>query len=234
MRQRSGLLSPRHAILIDPASGKPARKFAFRPARWLFALLLLLAASAAAGAWLSAPGTERRAKAAIAHLSQENASLKRKLAETEAELDISRNEQAALKKELGKANARIEKLEARVRMFDAILAARKQPGLHLLQPRARWRGEDRIEIDMILVKGGNYPRAMAGKLRFLAEGPDGKAIALPLENSADALSWMVKDHTFLRAAISWKQAWRPDRLTAVLTRHQREIARETINIGDQP
>ncbi len=232
MQQRSGPLSPRHVILIDPASGKPARKFTFRPARWLAALLLLLAASAAAGAWLSTPGSERRAKATITHLTQETARLKKALAEAEAELDISRNEQDSLKRELGKANARIEKLEARVRMFDAILAARKQPGIHLLQPRARWQGENRIEIDMILVKGGNYPRAMAGKLRFLAEGPDGKAIALPLENGADALSWLVKNHTFLHAAIPWTQPWRPARLTAVLTRHQREIAREIIDIGE--
>lgn len=232
------LNEPRQIIVIDPSGRLPARKFILRPGRWALALLALVALGMVAGAWLTAPGRDRRAQATIAHLQQESGRLKQALAEAEAELEVSRHERDALKQELRKAQTRIEDLDARVRMFDSILDARKQPGMHILQPRARWRG-DGIAVDLILVKGGNYPRMRSGMLRFYTTDPEGREMPLRVDDGSDAgadgLSWLVKNHTFLHARLPWRQSWRPERLAvALLDRHQREIARETITIGGEP
>ncbi|MDX8401708.1 MAG: hypothetical protein R8K47_03650 [Mariprofundaceae bacterium] len=234
MTLKARWFAPRQIILIDPDGQRPATKRVLRPARWLAGLLALFLAGLLAGAWL-ATGEDQRAEATIAHLKQQADRLKQALAGAEAELDVAHSEQASLHEELAKARARIAELDARLRMFDSILAARKQPGAHVLKPRARWDENGRIIVELILVKGGNYPRSMAGKLRFLAVDTDGEPIPLRLEDGSDALSWLVKTHTFLRTAIDWHESWRPERITLVLAdRREREIERTTISIGGNP
>lgn len=230
---RPDWLRIRQLILIDPSGEKPAYKRLVDPARWLAGLLVSAGLLVGMGYWLGATRDDR-ASQMIAQLKKEMAELSDLLAEARAEAELARGAQTAMEQTLAKEKARADRLQRRVLLFESILSERSKPGVHLLAGQAHWAGEQAIQVELVLVKGGNYPRTATGSIHFQATDPEGNAVELLPEGATDPLRYRLQSHTFVQTTLIWRQDWRPRELSVVLTSPSgRELARENLSIGSE-
>ncbi|MDX8406770.1 MAG: hypothetical protein R8L58_00130 [Mariprofundaceae bacterium] len=227
------LFRPRQVIITDAHSRGAARKLYVRP--FSFAAVVALAGIGvyAAGAMLSSGNAGGSQQAQVARLQHEQARLTDSITEKEALLSLRDQQIAGLKDEIKDLHQQQTAMQKKLDMFNSILDARKNHGVHLLQANVHRLNDQSIAYSFVLVKGGNYPRTAIGSIRFSTTGPDNQALVLPLSNGEDALPYRTKSHTFMQGTLPWSEAWQPTALRiTLLDRRGKEIETRDVNISD--
>lgn len=224
---------PIQVMVIDGKGSKSARHFRLRPATIMLVAALSLLAAFLAGVFLG-PGSSLMPMPQYTRLQNDYQLLKDKLLEANAVLSLKDKQIDGMQAEIGNQREINERLSERVHMFETILEARKTSGVHVLHAHAYWQGKDVLIYSMTLVKGGNYPRRVAGTVQLTAFGPDGEEVLLALDNEQTELPYRMETHTFLQGTVHWAETWRPNRLMATIyDTRGREKAQAAITItGD--
>lgn len=189
-------------------------------APWLIALALL-------GYWQTS--FTRMHTRIVQHneqLAQRNAQLNKQIARAEARAMVAEAESKQLRDTVQQQQRELIPLRERLSLLETILLKRRGKGTHLLSASANWQGKQLV-IRVVLVKSGNYPREVSGKVVLLAPTPKGDMLSLP-----PVLDFRMETHAILHHAYAWQQPWRPKQLFAILKNaHGHELERITIWIG---
>ncbi len=227
------LFRPRQVIITDTHSRSAARKLYMRPFSFMAAIILGGIGAYASGAMLSSENDGGNQQAQITRLQHEQARLTDNVTEKEALLSLRDQQITSLKDEIKDLHQQQGTLQKKLDMFDNILDARKNHGVHLLQAHAHRLNDQGIVYSFVLVKGGNYPRTAIGKVRFSTTSPDNQVIILPLSNGEDALPYRTKSHTFVQGTLPWSEVWQANTLhITLIDRRGKEIETSDINISD--
>ncbi len=187
------------------------RHFRMSYAGMLF-IILMLTLGGGALTWFFAPAKFPALSSRYDQLQRLNRDIRGKLTETQADLALRDEQISGLKSELKAIQQQIEPMKRRIHAYESILEARKSSGVHILRARANWEDRHRIAYDIVLVKGGNYPRSVIGSLRITARDSGGRAMEMHLGKNAPELPYRMETHTFLRGDFPWNRNWRPDHL----------------------
>ncbi|HKJ83393.1 MAG TPA: hypothetical protein VJ961_05150 [Mariprofundaceae bacterium] len=223
-RLLQGLVLPRQIMVVDPLSGQRVRRFQVRWITLLAVMIALLSGAALLGYRLTVPHTTNDALLPqYLQLQRAHKKVQNRLAETEAALELKNKQFDALEKTLDDQRGRLEQLKQRITMYDSILDARRAGKTRILQAKAAWQDKNVLTYDIVLVKGGNYPRYVHGKLRLYVSDGAGHKQLLHLGHKAPELPYKMETHTFLHGSIQWKEDWRPDHMQIIrIDRHGSE------------
>lgn len=211
-------------MILDAHGGRP-RRLRLRPVYLILALIVLLTAGAGLDHWL----VQRRQQSAnplppqYLHNQRLLVQAQHKLAETQAELSLRDERLAGLQEEMARQRLENERLKQRLQLYDTILQGRKGAGVHILKADAMWLDEGAIGFDVVLVKGGNYPRRVAGSLRIVAKDDQGHEVVVKAGDKHAELPYRMESHTFLHGSLRWKHAWQPQRLLFIRLNRKGEI-----------
>jgi len=212
--------------------GHIKRQFSLRPL-WLLAgmLMLCLLVVFITLQTTTRHGQVERLERQHYQLLRDNEQLKSHLAEAEAKLML-RDEQLKQQQQLlSRQEQEMIPLRKRLSLLESILLKRRDKGTHILTASASWQGQQ-LQLNIVLVKGGNYPREVEGNVEVLAPQPDGKPVLLHFANNRDHLKYRMKTHALLQQTLNWPYDWRPDQLFMVLKNsHRHEIERITVWVG---
>jgi len=221
----------RQVVVTDASSGSAARHVIIRPLRMLLAALLLASAGFAAGLYFSPEPDTSAWTYRLSQLEQEKSELLSKSAEQDALLTLRNDEIDSLKQELESLRQSLASAKKRLTMFDSILNARKEQGINIVNASTRWLDGNRIAFQMLLVKGGNYPRRVSGHMLLAATNPAGEEVRLMTEEDPEGLPYEMENHTVLKGSVDWTQEWKPDQVTIIVLNHRnKEVARKDITI----
>jgi hypothetical protein len=151
-------------------------------------------------------------------MKQQNRDLSNQLATRDGELALANEQIEGLKNELSSSQQRREDIKQSLNIYESILEARKSSGVRILRASAHLddsgpsTGNSKLSYSIVLVKGGNYPRSVAGSVRVVAFGKDKQQHLLKLGKKANELSYRMDTHTFLDGSVMWSQDWRPVKL----------------------
>ncbi len=227
------LFLPRQVIITDARSRGAARKLYIRPFSLMVGVLLSGMALYAAGAILAPGHMEGARQVQISLLQHEQARLMDAVAEKDALLALRDQQIESLKDEIKGLHQQHSRMQEKMDMFNSILDARKNHGVHLLQAAAHRLNDQSVAYSFVLVKGGSYPRTAIGSIRFSALSPDHEAITLSLPDGEDALPYRTQSHTFVQGTLPWSEAWQPGSLRiTLLDRHGKEIGVSEVHISD--
>jgi hypothetical protein len=230
-RITDALLRPRQLMMVDGRSGRPARNMMIRPLTMILIPIALLAGSFVAGMQYTPKQKDRNLIPQNLQLQREFDSAREKIAEAEAMNDLKTEQIKSLQVTIDKQQSRIENLNGRMDMFESILQARKTSGVQMLKANVRKVGNSQVEYNLVLVKGGNYPRRVSGHIKLLAIDAQQGETALLLNKDSDKLNYRMETHTFLHGTARWEGEVKPVKFVAVLfDRHGREISRTQCDI----
>ncbi len=215
-------------MLLDPSGNKTVRSFRIRPALLLLIVLMLLP-GAAWMIWFYTPKSISTVPSRYYQLQRTNQDFTEKLAEAQGEISLRDAQINSLKAELKNARTRAESMQQRIQTYVSILEARKAVGVRILRAGASWKAPNELGYDITLVKGGNYPRQVSGKLRMVAHDSAGHRLTLQLGGEVPELPYRMESHTFLRGIYPWNADWRPDHLL-IIRLNQRGRERDQIDI----
>jgi hypothetical protein len=218
------LARPRQIILTHAQSSLPVRHVNIRPLTLILLLCMLLAGSFFAGSFFAASRPSRSQNqtqpAAPEQKKQEQARIKNALVKSEALLSMREQQIESMQQDMKKNQQLISSMHESMKMFETILAARKIPGVHLLQASAHWQADQSIAYRFVLVKGENYPRLVTGSVQFSVRTPENKVLYLNDKDGEKSLQYSMKTHVFLQGDIAWAKDWRPERLKITLFNQQ--------------
>jgi len=204
-------------MLLEPEGGHTARNMHVNIAAVLLVLLIVALGGIALG-WYFSPGSGVDLSTRYYQLQQKNHDLADQLATREGELSVAREQIKGLKGEIQDSEQQIEDLKKSKHIYDSILQARMLKGVRILRATAHIEDDDlvkggkKVTYSIVLVKGGNYPRHVAGSVHATAYGPDGQSHDLRLGKDSDDLSYQMDTHAFLEGSVPWKQDWMPVKL----------------------
>jgi len=225
------LWRPRQLMIIDHHDGRPARHIMVRPAM-LILTVAMVAGAGFAGGFYYAPPKDPDLMPQYLQLQRENAKLQTELANREASIAIKDAQIAQYDKDGKAMRAKLKTQGDRIAIFDSIIEAMKQDGIHLVHSQAVWPNAQTLSYHFIVVKGGNYPRSVTGYFKcYVTDPASGKYIALPWHNGQEKLPYRVVNDTFVDGQMDWTQTWKPDSL--LLVRYDplnREKGRYTIAV----
>ncbi len=227
--RRSWLKRSFQVIVLDADSGSPARRFYTTPRAVLGWGALLVVICLTAGWLLATPLQHRAASHRTAEWQRQLQAVRDQLAEAQATLQIRDARIQALENELKRSEANAREMESRIRVYESILEARKGAGVRILTAKAHWMPPNLIVWDIVLVKGGNYPRRVTGSLKLIGMDDHGHQ-ALLQPGHDETLPYRMETHTFLRGSAPWTEAWRPTRLR-IIRLNQRGEMRDSIDIA---
>ncbi|RMG92039.1 MAG: hypothetical protein D6703_02855 [Zetaproteobacteria bacterium] len=208
-KHRSITLPLAHAILLSAA---------------LFGLGVALSSLLTA----SSISEQERLERENARLSWKVDQLKKRVADAESKLTLQTEQLRQQKKEIATREQEMQPLKKRLSMLESILAKRREKGIHLLAGSSQWV-DDGLELNLVLVKGGNYPREIDGHIEVLALRPDDMVEALRFKDNRKAITFRIRTHALVHEVIPWQKSWRPKQLVIVLRdHHERELARMSI------
>jgi len=215
-------------IVLDGASGAPARRFNITPRAVLGWGLLFGIACMIAGWLLATPWHDRASGIQSAQWQRQLQESRNQAAEARATLKIRNARIQALEEELARSERHARELASRIRIYESILEARKSAGVRILRAKAHWTPPNLIAWDIVLVKGGNYPRRVAGSLKLIGMDDGGHQALLRVADD-ETLPYRMETHTFLRGSAPWLETWRPTRLRIIRLNHRGE-ARDQLDI----
>lgn len=227
----NALWRPRQIMIIDHYAGRPTRYLMVRPTTVIF-IVLLLAGGGFAGGLFENTQTDPDLMGQYLQLQRDNNKLQTELADRAASISIKDAQITQYEKDNKTMRAKIEDQGKRIGIYDSILEAMKQSGIQLVHLQAQWRNSQTLTYSFIVVKGGNFPRSVAGYFKCYATNPsDGSQVALPWYNGQENLPYHMVNHAFVDGQMPWKQAWRP--ATLLLVRydpHGKEKGRYTVTV----
>jgi len=205
----------------------------------LLQILALMLLAILASAWISratytAPNLSRLNQQ-ITGLKQAIRQAAIKANEDEALLAIRDSQIETMKRELREQQSKIAAMRQRLALFEDVLAERKVTGIHFLRPEATWL-QGAIHYRLVIVKGGNRPRWVNGKLQFELRDDHGHTLTLePMKRKKSGYRIEMQEQTFIEGELPWHQTWRPNRITIrLVSRDRRSRGEITIPITDQP
>ena len=214
------------------AHGNIKRQFSLSPL-WLPAGIICLCLLVALVTWQTtvSHGKIERLERRNYQLLHDNEQLRSRLAKAEAERMLREEQLKQQQRLLSRQKQEIIPLRKRLSLLESILLKRRDKGTHILTASAGWKGK-RLQLNIVLVKGGNYPREVEGTIEVLAPKPEGAPVRLPLANDRERLKYRMKTHALLEQTLDWPYDWRPNQLFLILNdRHDREIERITVWLG---
>ena len=206
---------------MDPYGNRAVRRFNMSLGRLSFIILIIMLGTASL-TYLLLPKGPPPPSTSYFQLQRLHQETQGKLAEAEGVLALKNEQISGLKTELQKKERQTEDLKQRINAYESILEARKSSGVHILRARAIWKSPKLLDYDIVLVKGGNYPRRVSGSLRITARSQDGHELMLELGKDAPELPYLVETHIFLHGSYEWNQDWRPDHLSIIRLNHKGE------------
>lgn len=227
----NALWRPRQIMIIDHVSGRPTRYLMVRPLT-IIAIVLLLAAGGFVGGLLKRPPADQDLMAQYLQQQRDNSKLQTEVADRAATISIKDAQIQQYKKDTKTMRAKIATQSKQIDVYDSMLKAMKQTGVQLVQAHAQWRNAQTLAYSFIVVKGGNFPRSVAGYFKCYVTNPtDGSVVALPWYNGRQNLPYQMVDHQFVNGQVAWKEAWKPTSLLLIrYDSRNREEGRYTIAI----
>lgn len=184
----------------------------------VLAVVLLLSLGPVALAWYFGPPQSSSLATRYYQMKQQSHDLSNQLATREGELALANEQIDGLKNELSSSQQRGEDVRQSLNIYESILEARKSSGVRILRASAHMddrnpaTGESELSYSFVLVKGGNYPRSVAGSVRVMAIGKDKQQLLLKLGKKTDGLRYHMDTHVFLDGNVTWSQDWQPVKL----------------------
>lgn len=211
-------------ITLGQGSGCAKQFSIVRPGVWVLMIVVLCL-----GFVMLLPSQHIQYQQRIAQLQYEQRHLTSKLSETEAMLALRNSKLESMQQELTRNAHDMYLMQQRLTMLDDVLAARKVGGWHILHPTAYWQDAHTIAYQLVVVKGGNYPRWAKGNIRFSVLGQHGKSI--PLDNKRGKKSRMfdMTSHAFFEGVIPWSKGWQAKTLIVSLM-DKRKKNNQTIEV----
>jgi len=232
-RIRAFLFRPRQVIITDSHSPGPASKLHVRPFSFFLFVALACAGLVMLGMYLSLGDPANNQQAQITRLQHEQGRLKDTVAEKEALMSLKEQQVESLNAEITGLRQQQSSLQEKLDMYDNILNARKDQGVHLLQVAAQRQPDHSIAYSFVLVKGGNYPRTASGNITFSTLNPANEPVTIPLATGEAALPYSTRSHTFMQGDLPWNQSWRPKKLRMTLfDQRGKEMSQSEVNISD--
>lgn len=224
------LFRPRQIILVD-GSG-PTKRMHFRPGLLTLITLILMGACTYAGWYLA---MQQRPAGIVYNYgssdTQNQASLQQ-ATEAEAMLLLKDEEIASLEKTLKDQQREAAGLNKQVHMYESILEARKLKGVTILESRGK-KQDAQLNVHLVLVKGGNYPRVIHGSIRIEALDKEGKPVLLSDEKQRTTLPFTMETHTFFDTTVTRPADIQEDSLECVvLGKRGNELTRKQIVLED--
>jgi len=171
----------------------------------------------------------------IHKLVQQQSEMRQKSAESEAQLSLKDAHIAALEEELQRLQHQKASMQTRLDMFDEVLAARKIKGVHILRPSAAWQEQNRISYELILVKGGNYPRWSHGRLQFSVLTNEQEEILLLTPKGKNHYKFEMTTQGFVNGVLAWPESWHPETLFVTMFNERgKQTGRITVPILKRP
>jgi len=218
-RIRTWLFRPYQLMLLEPRGGQTVRNMRMNRAAGL-SILLVLAFGSAWLAWYFAPPHTEAISARSYQLKQQNHTLRDQIATYEGELALANEQIDGLKNELLASQQRNEEIQQSRNIYESILEARKSSGVRILRASASLEEGNNIKYNIVLVKGGNYPRSVSGSVRLTAYGSDGQQWVLKADAKGKNIAYRMDTHAFLEGNVIWTQEWQPIKLQITRMNYQ--------------
>lgn len=234
-RLRKMLFDHRQIMLLDSYGGKQTRNLKVRP---IYIILIFLGTFLIAfllGFRLTPSSHVQSLVPQHIQLQRQYDQLRSELAEISALNDLKEQQLESMKQELLTQQSSYNELTHRLRMFENILEARKANGLQLLHADATWKDGESFQYNLTLVKGGNYPRYISGKIQMTAQSPAAETIEIELNNQQTELPFRIETHTFLHGIAKWEQEWRPNKILVTIINHRgKQLLQTEISLEGAP
>jgi len=213
------LFRPYQLMLLEPKGGQTVRHLRVNRATVL-SIVSILSLGSALLVWYFAPPHTEAISARSYQLKQQNHDLRDQLATFQGELAVANEQIDGLKNELLASQQRIEELQQSRNIYESILEARKSSGVRILRASASIENGNRIRYNIVLVKGGNYPRRVSGNVRLTALGSDGQKVVLRPDPKTKDTPYKMDTHIFLEGNVIWQQDWQPIKLQITRLNYQ--------------
>jgi len=213
------LFKPYQLMVLEPKGGQTVRHLRINRAGGL-SILLILTLGSAWLAWYFAPPHTEAVSAHSYQLKQQNHDLRDQIATFEGELALANEQIDGLKNELLAGQQRNEEVQQSRNIYESILEARKSSGVRILRASASLEEGNRIKYNIVLVKGGNYPRSVSGSVRLTALGSDGQQWVLKANPKGKNITYKMDTHAFLEGNVIWTQEWQPIKLQITRMNYQ--------------
>ena len=218
-RLKMWLLKPYQLMVLEPKGGQTVRNLRVNRAEGI-GILLLTTLGSGWLAWYFAPPHTEAISAHSYQLTQQNHDLRDQIATFEGELALANEQIGGLKNELLAGQQRNEEIQQSRNIYESILEARKSSGVRILRASANMEDGNKIKYNIVLVKGGNYPRSVSGSVRLTAYGSDGQQLVLKADPKGKNLSYRMDTHAFLEGNVIWTQDWQPTKLQITRMNYQ--------------
>ncbi len=206
-------------MLLEPQGGHTVRNMRVNIAG-IITIILVIALSSAALAWYYAPPRTETLSTRFYQLQQQNQGLQDQAASLQGEFALAKEQIDGLKKELLSGQQKNETLRQRLNIYESILEARKSGGVRILRATARIKEGNILNYNLVLVKGGNYPRSVRGSVRIHAIGGKGQKALLKLGKKTAELPYKMDTHVFLEGNTPWQHTWQPEKLQITRLNYQ--------------
>jgi len=206
-------------ILLEPHGGKTVRNIRFHLAGAL-SIVIVISLCSAALAWFYAPQRNAGVSARYYQLQQQNHALHNQIATFEGELAVASEQIDGLKNELLTSQQENEELRQSKTIYESILEARKASGVRILRASANMEEGKRLNYNIVLVKGGNYPRSVSGSVQIMALGSEGQQKELQAGPKGADIPYRMDTHAFLEGNVIWDQEWLPVKLQITRMNYQ--------------
>lgn len=222
-------------MLLDSHGGKQTRNLQVRPIYLILIFLGTFLIAFLLGFRLTPSNHGPSLLPQHIQLQRQYDQLRSELAEISALNDLKEQQMKSMKQELLVQQSDNNELHQRLRMFESILEARKANGLQLLHADATWQNGESFEYNLTLVKGGNYPRYISGKIQITAQSPETETIEVKLNNQQTELPFRIETHTFLRGSAKWEHEWKPDKIRLTVFDHRgKQLLQTEITLEGRP
>lgn len=204
-RIHGAIFKPKQIMIVDTGSRKAAKNWSIRPITVAFTLLTFIAIGALLGHYYQ-PNKPTSNILLQPIQPQKNVDyLQDQLATSEANNEVKQAQILGLKDIIKQQQTTIGKANARLRVFESILEARKNHGTKLLKASIKPINSKSFAFSITLVKGGNYPRRLRGSIHFITQNKQGENVRLLFKKTQSTLPFRMETHIFLQGQLYWPE-----------------------------
>ncbi|MCF6207764.1 MAG: hypothetical protein L3J61_00030 [Ghiorsea sp.] len=218
---------PRQVVLMDAHGGRPARNFYVRSISVFLFLLLLTSIPFALGAWYAPFHSIQDIIPENIQLKRQNQELQRSLADAYTLNTLKDEQLESLQEQIGVQEREVLALSKELLMFNSILEGRKGKGVQIVTHKAHWSPNHFIAWQVLVVKGGSYPRYLAGSYKVFAIDDAGNRLAL----GDKSMRYRFESHAVLTQKFEWNDSWKPTKLELIIyNSRKKEVLKQVIQI----
>jgi hypothetical protein len=206
---------PRQIILLDPHGGKKTRRIRYTWVKVFLWVVTIFLSGGVTGYFLHQQKGPAVWLSQKVQLQNRDAESRKMLAEARATLALTEARLESTTAQLEEQRNLAAQLNQRLQLFESIMEARKTRGTRILRAKANWQKNGLINFNILLVKGGSYPRRVKGSVRLIAKNPDGSEQVLMLGEEEPELPYLMETHTFLHGSYQWEHTWLPESLLII-------------------